>query len=241
MTGRAMTAMPPDDAEGAEEAERADEQHTGSGLISVVLADGHKVVAQGLATMLSMEDGIQVLAVSGSGEELLASVAQHQPDIALLDISLRGMDGPTAIATMRTRYPHTKAIVLSMRTDDATVHRAVAAGVAAYLPKDIRREELVQAIHAVASGKGVLHPDVTRPLLERRPPSPDEDPAPALSPREQQVLEGLARGLTTAEIAGALELGTETVKTHLSRLYRKLHVADRVQAVVAAMRRGLLR
>lgn len=233
-----MTPVPPDDAEGDE---HADEQHAASGVISVVLADDHEVVAQGLATMLSMEDGVQVLAVVGSGEELLASLVQHQPDIALLDVSLRGMDGLAAVTTMRTRNPHTQAVVLSMHTDDATVHRAVASGVAAYLPKDIRREELVQAIHAVASGKGVLHPDVTRPLLERRPPSPDEDPAPELSPREQQVLEGLAKGLTTAEIAGALELGTETVKTHLSRLYRKLHVADRVQAVVAAMRRGLLR
>lgn len=230
-----MTPIPSDDAE------HADEHHADSGVISIVLADDHEVVAQGLATMLSMEDGVQVLAVVGSGEELLASVAQHQPDIALLDVSLRGMDGLTAATTMRTRHPDTKVMVLSMHTDDATVHRAVVSGVAAYLPKDIRREELVQAIQAVASGKGVLHPDVTRPLLERTPGSPNPQAAPQLSPREQQVLEGLAGGLSTAEIAETLGLGTETVKTHLSRLYRKLHVADRVQAVVAAMRQHLLR
>lgn len=235
MTDLAMTPTPSDDAE------HAHEQHTDSGVIRVVLADDHKIVAQGLSSMLSLEDGIEVLAVVDSGEDLLASVEQHQPDIALIDVFLRGMDGTAAVTTMRTRHPDTKAMILSMHTDDATVHRAVAAGVAAYLPKDIRREELLQAIRAVAGGKGVLHPDVTRPLLERTSGAPGKDPTPQLSSREYQVLEALANGMSTAQIAETLQLGTETVKTHLSRLYRKLEATHRVEAVVTAMRRGLLR
>lgn len=224
-----------------DDAERTAGHRTQSGVISVVLADDHEIVAQGLATMLSMEDGIEVLAVVGSGEDLLASVEEHEPDVALIDVSLRGMDGLAAVAKMRARQPDSKAVVLSMYTDEATVHRAVASGVSGYLPKDIRREELVQALRSVARGEGFLHPDVTRPLLDRTPPSSAENSVPELSPREQQVLEGLATGLSTAEIAEMLELGTETVKTHLSRLYRKLDAADRVQAVVAAMRRDILR
>lgn len=230
-----MTPTPPDDAE------RTGDGGIDSGVITVVLAEDHHLVAQGLATMLSFEDGIEVLDIVGSGEELLSSVETHKPVIALVDISLKGMDGLAAVTELRARELPTRPIALSMYTDDATVRRAVAAGVAGYLPKDISREELVQAVRAVAANKGFLHADVTRPLLQRTPSGPGEKPAPTLSAREQQVLEALASGLSTAEIADALQLGTETVKTHLSRLYRKLNAADRVQAVVAAMRKGLVR
>lgn len=236
MTDLAKRPKPSDDAD-----HTGDQRADPGGVISVVIADDHEIVAQGLGTMLSLEDGIEVLAIVGSGEDLLASVSEHQPDIALVDVSLRGIDGPAAVAKMRARNPDTKALALSMYTDEATVHRAVASGVAGYLPKHICRQELVQALRAVAAGKDVLHPDVTRPLLERTAPPPGKSPAPALSAREQQVLEGLANGMATAEIAEALQLGTETIKTHLSRLYRKLDAADRVQAVVAAMRRDILR
>jgi DNA-binding NarL/FixJ family response regulator len=116
----------------------------------------------------------------------------------------------------------------------------VAAGVSGYLPKNVRREELISAVRAVAAGKGFLHPDVTRPFLERVGPLAVQTGLQPLSKREQQVLEELATGKSTHEIAEMLGLGDETVKSHLSRIYAKLKASDRVQAVVIAMRHGLV-
>jgi len=142
---------------------------------------------------------------------------------------------------MALRRLPTRSIALTMFTDHDTVTRAVAAGVAGYLPKNVRRSELVQAVRAVASGKGFLHPDVTRPFLERVGPLATHSGLQPLSNREQDVLTELATGKSTHEIAEALGLGDETVKSHLSRIYAKLKATDRVQAVVVAMRHGLVR
>jgi DNA-binding NarL/FixJ family response regulator len=151
------------------------------------------------------------------------------------------MDGLAAVREIVDKQLPTRALALTMFTDHETVTRAVAAGVAGYLPKNVRRDELVQAVRAVAAGKGFLHPDVTRPFLERVGPLAVHAGIQPLSRREQEVLEQLASGKSTREIAEALGLGDETVKSHLSRVYSKLHASDRVQAVVIAMRHGLVR
>lgn len=207
--------------------------------IRLVIAEDHSVVAEGIATMLSFEDDMEVLAIVDSGEALVEAVESHEPDVALVDVHLAGMDGLAAVRELQVRALRTRAMALTMYTDDATVARSVSAGVAGYLPKNVGRDELVGAVRAVASGKGFLHPDVTRPFLERMGSEP-ETQASALSAREQQVLEALAEGMSTRGIADALGLGEETVKSHLSRVYTKLDVDDRVQAVVAAMRKGLV-
>ncbi|QBI19038.1 response regulator transcription factor [Egibacter rhizosphaerae] len=209
-------------------------------VIRVVIAEDHGVVADGIATMLSFEEDLDVLSIVDSGEDLVSAVRTHQPDVALVDINLVGMDGLTAVRTLNRENTPTRAMALTMFTDHDTVTRAVAAGVAGYLPKNVRRQELVQAVRAVAAGKGFLHPDVTRPFLDRVGPISSHSGITPLSEREQEVLEELAKGSSTREIASELGLGDETVKSHLSRIYQKLRAQDRVQAVVIAMRHGLV-
>lgn len=214
---------------------------TDHGVIHVVIAEDHGVVAEGVATMLSFESDMEVVEQVTSGEALVAAVAKHAPEVALVDVNLVGMDGLTAVREIEARGGSTRCLALTMFTDHETVTRAVAAGVAGYLPKNVSRQELVQAVRAVANGKGVLHPDVTRPLLERVGTLAGYSGFQPLSPREQDVLEELATGKSTREIADILGLGEETVKSHLSRIYAKLKATDRVQAVVIAMRHGLVR
>jgi DNA-binding NarL/FixJ family response regulator len=209
-------------------------------VIEIVIAEDHGVVADGIATMLSFEDDMRVVDVVASGEALVETVGALVPDVALVDVNLIGMDGLAAVRQIQQRGWSTRCVALTMFTDQDTVSRAVAAGVTGYLPKNVRGEELVQAVRAVASGKGFLHPDVTRPFLERVGPLATHAGIQQLTVREQQVLEHLATGNSTHEIATALGLGDETVKSHLSRIYAKLHAEDRVQAVVTAMRHGLV-
>lgn len=226
---------------GSASAEDAPRPGDGVTLIRVVIAEDHGVVADGVATMLSFEADMEVVEIVTSGEDLILSVERHRPDVALVDVNLIGMDGLAAVREIELRNIPTRTMALTMFTDHDTVTRAVAAGVAGYLPKNVRREELVQAVRAVASGKGFLHPDVTRPFLERVGPMAMHAGIQPLSKREQDVLEQLAMGRSTREIADALNLGDETVKSHLSRIYQKLKATDRVQAVVTAMRHGLVR
>ncbi|MGH8884870.1 MAG: response regulator [Egibacteraceae bacterium] len=221
--------------------QKPDGMPTGPETIDVVIAEDHGVVADGIETMLSFEPDIEVVAIVQSGEELVAVVEQLRPKVALVDVNLIGMDGLAAVRQIEERDLPTRTMALTMFTDHDTVTRAVAAGVAGYLPKNVRREELVQAVRAVAAGKGFLHPDVTRPFLERVGPLAIHAGLQPLSKREQDVLEQLATGKSTREIAEVLELGDETVKSHLSRIYAKLKASDRVQAVVIAMRHGLVR
>ncbi len=191
--------------------------------------------------MLSFEPDMEVLEIVTSGEALIERVDALRPHVALVDVNLIGMDGLAAVREIESRDIPTRMLALTMFTDHDTVTRAVAAGVSGYLPKNVRREELVQAVRAVAAGKGFLHPDVTRPFLERVGPLAMHAGLQPLSKREQEVLEELATGKSTREIAETLGLGDETVKSHLSRIYQKLKAADRVQAVVIAMRHGLVR
>lgn len=209
--------------------------------IHLVIAEDHGVVADGIATMLSFEPDMEVIDIVASGEGLIESVDQNRPEVALVDVNLVGMDGLSAVREIRARGVPTEMMALTMFTDHDTVTRAVSAGVSGYLPKNVRREELVQAIRAVAAGKGFLHPDVTRPFLDRVGPLATHAGLQPLSKREQDVLEELSRGKSTHEIAETLGLGDETVKSHLSRIYSKLKANDRVQAVVIAMRHGLVR
>ncbi len=208
--------------------------------ISIVIAEDHGVVADGVATMLSFEPDMNVITIVSSGEDLVEAVEEHRPDVALVDVNLAGMDGLSAVREIHSRRLPTRMMALTMFTDHDTVTRAVASGVAGYLPKNVRGDELIQAVRAVSRGKGFLHPDVTRPFLERVGPLAMSAGIQPLSKREQEVLEELAEGKSTREIAEALDLGEETVKSHLSRIYQKLKAGDRVQAVVTAMRHGLV-
>ncbi len=210
-------------------------------VIRVLIAEDHGVVADGVATMISFEEDMEVVEVVESGEDLITSVRASRPDVALVDVNLVGMDGLTAVRQLDRENLPTRMMALTMFTDHDTVTRAVAAGVSGYLPKNVRREELVQAVRAVAEGKGFLHPDVTRPFLERVGPLAMHAKIQPLTPQEQRILEELAKGSSTTEIGEGLGMEEGLVTSELSSIYDKLRAGDRVQAVVIAMRHGLVR
>ena len=200
------------------------------------------MVAEALTTMLSFSGGFEVVGFSDSGEGIIEIVAQRSPEVALMDVSLVGLSGIEATRRIVEEHPTTKVLVLTMHDDPETVRDAVAAGASGFLPKNVGGEDLAAAIRAVAGGGGFLHPTVTRPFLKAFGELAESaQPQVRLTDRERDVLEQLATGKSTKEIARELFVGEETVKTHLGAVYQKLGVTDRVQAVATALRRGLVK
>lgn len=204
--------------------------------IRVLVVDDHPVVRAGLAGLLSVEDDVQVVGEAGDGDEALALVARHAPDVVLMDLRMPRRDGVSAIVEISDRHPATRVLVLTTYDTDADIVRAVEAGAAGYLLKDTPRAQLVDGVRAAARGETVLAAPVAARLMSRlRTPAPD---APTV--RELQVLRAVARGLSNADIGRELFIGEATVKTHLQRVYAKLGVDDRTRAVTVAMARGLI-
>lgn len=210
--------------------------------MTIAIAEDHRVVAEALATMLSFSEGFEVVGLADSGEGAIEIVAKHSPAVVLMDVSLHGLGGIEATRRIVDEHPGTRILVLTMHDDPETVRDAVAAGASGFLPKNVGRDDLAAAIRAVAAGGGFLHPSVTRPFLKAFGElAGSAQPQVRLTEREYDVLVQLAEGKSTREIAKALYVGEETVKTHLSSVYQKLGVTDRVQAVAAALRRGLVK
>jgi DNA-binding NarL/FixJ family response regulator len=209
--------------------------------IRVLLVEDYTVVSDALATMLSFEDDVQVIATTASGTEAISLVDELDPDIVLMDIGLEGLNGIEATRKITHDASELGVIMLTMYEDEDTVTRAIAAGARGFVPKTATREELIDAIRVVASGDAFVHRGLLAPLLRRVGPLADQTLADErLTDREHDVLAHLARGMSTKEIASALVVGEETVKTHLARIYQKLGVSDRVQAVAFAIRRGIV-
>jgi DNA-binding NarL/FixJ family response regulator len=209
--------------------------------ISVVIAEDYTIVRDALSTMLSFEHEIEVVATTSSGAEAVRLAVDLAPDIVLMDVGLDELNGIEATRKIFEAAPDVSVIVLSMYEDEDTVARAVGAGARGYVPKTASREELVQAIRTIAGGEAFLHHTVTGAFLRRMAPLADQSVAEErLTDRENDVLTHLAQGMTTKQIASALTLGEETVKTHLARIYQKFGVSDRAQAVANAIRRGLV-
>ncbi len=218
---------------------RAGSQPAGS--VRILIAEDHVVLAQALGTMLGFEDAFDVVGTVSSGEEAVKACIAKKPDVVLMDYKLVGLNGVEATREILQHVPTARVLILSMFDSQEIVAAAVAAGAAGFLPKNVDSGELKRAIHAVAQGKGFLHPDVTMPFLERIGALARADSKERLTDRELGVLQELAQGKTTREIAAALVVSEETVKTHLAHIYQKLGVNDRVQAVALALRRGLVR
>jgi DNA-binding NarL/FixJ family response regulator len=208
----------------------------GGAPIRIVLADDHPVVRDGLRGMLASEDGFEVVGEAASGAEAVAVCARERPDVVLMDLQMPEMDGATATAEITARFPGTRVLVLTTYDTDADILRAVEAGATGYLLKDTPRERLFPAIQAAARGETVLAPAVATRLVSRmRRPATE-----ALTSREVEVLELVARGSSNADIAAALFISEATVKTHLLHTFAKLGVDDRTAAVVAALERGII-
>jgi len=210
--------------------------------IRLAIVEDHRVVADALATMLGIGEGIEVVGVVSSGEEIVALDEALEPDVILMDVSLQGLNGLEATREILARRPEARIVVLTMHDDADTVTSAMAAGALAYLPKNAGRADVLAAVQAVARGEGYLHSTVTRPFLDKVQPLADQSlSAERLTEREREVLALLADGRTTRQIADALVVGEETIKTHLGHIYQKLGVGDRTAAVAYALRRGLVR
>ena len=205
-------------------------------MISVLLVDDHPVVRAGIRGMLDGEPDLAVVGEAGSGAEALTAVAALSPRVVLMDLRLPGLDGATATSRILATAPGTRVVVLTTYDTDRDILRAVEAGAAGYLLKDVSRADLLAAVRAAAGGETVLAPAVAGRLISRlRRPA-----GPALSPREIEVLRLVARGLSNGEIGQALFIGEATVKTHLLRAFAKLGVSDRTAAVTRALAAGLL-
>lgn len=203
----------------------------------VLVVEDHTLVRDALVRLLT-DGGFEVRGVADANSARTAA-ATFRPHVALVDIGLPDGDGITLVADLRRLSPDTRPVMLTMYTDPATVGRAISAGAAGYLSKDVPAEEVLAAVEAVLAGKRVLG-GVRAPAEGRRPPSPATRDRPELAPRQIQILQLLADGLTAAEVAERLALSPKTIRNLLSDAYRRLGVADRTEAVVEALRLGLI-
>jgi NarL family two-component system response regulator LiaR len=211
-------------------------------VIRVLIADDHDVVRQGLRLVLSQEEDIEVAGECADGLRTIARLAALRPDVLLLDMVMPGADGLAVLEAIRGGATgwQPNVIVLTSFQEDERVLAAIRAGALSYLPKTAAVDQIVAAVRAAARGESVLEP-VTAALLVRqvRDGAPAQ-PLDVLSPRERDVLAGLARGRSNREIARALTVGEETVKSHVSSILAKLGLADRTQAAIFGLQQGLV-
>ncbi len=202
--------------------------------VRVVIVDDHPVVRDGLRGIVEGDDELTVVGEAGDGEEAVRVVGRVEPDVVLMDLRMPGTDGVMATARITASHPGVRVLVLTTYDGEADILRAVEAGASGYLLKDAPTQELRRAVRAAAAGQTVLAPAVAARLLRRRPPQE------ALTPREIEVLQLVARGATNREVARALHLSEATVKSHLLHAFSKLGVDDRTAAVTTALERRLI-
>jgi RNA polymerase sigma factor (sigma-70 family) len=208
--------------------------------IRILIADDHAVVRKGLAMVLRLEPDFDVVGEAGDGLQALELVKRLNPDLVLLDRKMPAMDGRETASVLKTEQPGIKVLILSGAELDAEVYDMLAVGVDGYVLKDVDPTELKHAIKAVASGEAYLHPAVARFVLDRVNASSLTAASVNLTPREHEVLRWLASPLTYRQIAEQLNVSEETVRTHAKRILSKLGQPNRAQAVLAAMRLGLV-
>jgi DNA-binding NarL/FixJ family response regulator len=207
-----------------------------TGPITVLIADDHPVVRQGLQVLLSVQDDIDVVGEAADGEQAVAMAARLKPDVILLDLKLPGMDGIEVLRELRDCGLATRALVLTSASDQALVTLAVQAGAAGFLYKDVDPDALVRALRSVHDGNTLLAPEAAGSLLRAGAAASAVRGIGALTGREREVLAQIADGRSNREIARLLRVSEKTVKTHVSSVLAKLGVADRTQAALFAVR-----
>lgn len=209
-------------------------------MIRVLIADDHPVVRDGLRGLMEIQPDIEVVGEARDGIEAVDQARSLKPDVMLLDMVMPGKDGVQAIIEIKEENPEARILVLTSYAEGEMAFPAIKAGALGYLLKDSSPEELLQAIHNVYRGQISLHPTVARMLVEQLgQPSelpPTEEP---LTEREVDVLQLVAQGMSNQEIAETLVVGERTVSTHVSNILDKLHLANRTQATLYALRKGL--
>jgi NarL family two-component system response regulator LiaR len=209
-------------------------------MLRLALVDDHRVVRRGLRSYFEAFGDLAIVGEAASGEEALAQLGAWMPDVIVMDALMSGgMDGIEATRRARARAPHTQVVVLTAHTDDARVVAALRAGAIGYVRKDADPEVLLQAVRAAAQGQSVLDPAIARDVLDdlaRLLPLQE-----ALTEREREVLRLLAQGRPNRAIAEMLVISEETVKTHVGNILAKLHLAHRQQAMVYALKQGIVK
>lgn len=206
-----------------------------NGILTIAIVDDHRVVSRGVKTYLESFPDLKVVGIAASGEEALENIHLWKPEILLLDLLMPGgIDGVETARRMKHRFPAVKVIALTASTDEARMMAVLRAGVAGYVRKDAEPEILLAAVRAVGRGKTYIDPAVAARLMHTG------DGHEELSPREHEVLRQLAFGRSNKEIAEALKITDETVKTHVGHLLGKLQLENRTQAVVYALKHGIV-
>jgi DNA-binding NarL/FixJ family response regulator len=214
--------------------------------LRVIVADDQRVVREGLTLMLGLIDGIEPVGAAADGEEALALVDAERPDVVLMDLRMPRLDGIEATRRLAETHPGIGVVALTTYADDETVVQALQAGARGYLTKDAGAEQIRSAVERVAAGEAAIDPAVQRQLIAavRRgepPPCPEEGQLPdGLTPREAEVLELIAAGLSNGEIADRLVVSAATVKSHVNHLFAKIGARDRAQAVAYAYQNELV-
>jgi DNA-binding NarL/FixJ family response regulator len=214
--------------------------------VRVLLVDDDDLMRAGLKAVLSSDDDIEVVGEAADGRDALDHVRALSPDVVLMDVRMPDLDGISATREVLESSPEVKVMILTTFEQDDYIFGALNAGASGFLLKRTSPEELIAGIHTVAVGDSLLSPSVTRRVIDRMAQQPAADRPyderlGDLTPREREVLAQVARGLSNTEIAEALFIEESTVKTHVKRILMKLHLRDRVQAVIFAYESGLTR
>lgn len=212
-------------------------------MIKVLIADDQEIVCQGLKKILQSDPEIEVIATANNGQQALDMIAAERPDLVLMDLQMPLMNGVQAIRRLRVSHPRLPVLVLTTYMDDKWLFDAIRSGASGYLMKDRPRQELIDAIKGTAAGDAYIDPSVAGKVLSSVASGSgkkDFDRSYDLSEREQEILTLLAQGLSNAEISLRLFLSEGTVRNYTSTLFAKLGVSDRTQAVILAMRQGLV-
>jgi len=209
--------------------------------IRVLIVDDHTIVRKGIRALLTEIAGIEVVGEAADGQEAVVQASSLRPDVILMDLAMPQMDGIEATRQIKTSQPESRILVMTSFATDDKVLPAIKAGALGYLLKESAPEDLVQAIHQIHRGEPSLHPTIARKILQEitdpsdRPPTPDP-----LTKREAEVLLLVAQGLSNQDIARKLHISDPTVRSHVSNIMSKLHLATRIQAALYALREGLV-
>jgi NarL family two-component system response regulator LiaR len=208
--------------------------------IRILIADDHPVVRRGLRTLITSEPGMEVVDEAVDGLEAVSKIRSLQPDVILLDLVMPRMGGLEAIGEIKKEHPEARILILTSFSEDDKIFPAIKAGALGYLLKDSSPDDLLEAIRDVYQGESSLHPAVARKLINELNQPPDLPPTTnPLTEREVDILKLVAQGLTNQEIADKLVLSEWTVRTHVRNILDKLHLANRTQAALYALREGL--
>jgi DNA-binding NarL/FixJ family response regulator len=210
-------------------------------VVRILVADDHPLTRDGIRAALALDAELEVVGEASDGQEAVHLAEQVQPDVVLMDVRMPVLGGIGATQKISRTVPNARVVMLTVEETQARVGEAIQAGAAGYLLKDIDARELARAVHLAAEGSAVIHPSLTRQFIEEiRQLTRGEQSVSSLSAREVEVLQMIAYGSTNREVAEALHISPQTVKTYLERIFTKLGVSDRTRAVAMALKHGIV-